>query len=166
MNIFKKIKQERPWSSTSRFFIMFHWTLFAILWLTFLTISGDANADNHNITWHGHTVAQDQIPMVPGEELIELYEEEGPNYLYASSIMGADKIGNNMLRVKFRGGTVAHVELIQCWQIQLASGYIFGRNWRSSSMLDRVQPGLQVFTLTGGKIHEWPGCKIKTVTIQ
>lgn len=166
MNIFKKIKQERPWSSTSRFFIMFHWTLFAILWLTFLTFSSGAEAHNHDVTWHGHTVSEEHMPSIPGNELIDTLDAVGPKPLYASNINGADRIGKNLLKVSFKDGTVAHVELLQCWNIQFANGYIFGKNWRSGSMLDRVKPGLQVFTLSGGKIHEWPGCTITRVTVQ
>ena len=32
MNIIQKIKNEKPWSSTSKYYVAFHMVLFAILW--------------------------------------------------------------------------------------------------------------------------------------
>lgn len=37
----REIRAERPWSSDSKYFVAFHWTLFAIIWGVTLYIMSD-----------------------------------------------------------------------------------------------------------------------------
>lgn len=148
MNIFKKIKQERPWSSTSKYFVAFHWTLFAILWIGFLTM--DAKADelgtgSSNTTYHGHTI------------------ETAPMYLWTSNIIGADKLGKNAIRVKFKDGRSYDALMLGCFNLQSAHGYIFGKNWEMDAIFDQLMPGLPVYLLIDNRVEQTPGCVITEI---
>tara|TARA_B110000967_G_C18749410_1_gene492016 strand:+ start:98 stop:598 length:501 start_codon:yes stop_codon:yes gene_type:complete len=158
MNIFKKIKQERPWSSTSKYFVPFHWTLFAILWIGFLSMDAkaDHNEDNYekqkalidmandNKTYHGHTI------------------ESTPEMLWTSNIIGAEKLGRNTIRVKFNDGRSYDTIMVNCLGLELAHGYIFGKNWQMNAMFDQLMPGLPVYLLINNRVEN-NGCVVSTV---
>jgi hypothetical protein len=168
MNIFKKIKQERPWSSTSKYFVPFHWTLFAILWIGFLSMDAkaDHNEDNYekqkalidmandNTTYHGHTINPHH-----DEHLFD----DTPMYLWTSNIIGADKLGKNAIRVKFKDGRSYDALMLGCFNLQSAHGYIFGKNWEMDAIFDQLMPGLPVYLLIDNRVEQTPGCVITEI---
>jgi hypothetical protein len=148
MIIFKKIKQERPWSSTSKYFVPFHWTLFAILWLGLLTTYAKAEElgiEPGNTTYHGHTI------------------ETTPKMLWTSNIIGADKVGDNTIRVKFNDGSKYDAIMFHCYMLPFANGYVFGNNWASGAIMDRLESGLQIHILRDNKLHRNNGCIVDKV---
>lgn len=164
MNIIKKIKEESPWSSNSKYFVWFHWTLFAVLWIGLLqTLEASPLGDLTNTTYHGHTVEEADIIDYT---LLDTSpdEPETPVYLWTSNIIGADRIGDNLIRVKFNTGLSYDVTLINCWSMSWASGYVFGKNWQAEALFDRLEPGLDVLLFGNGRITSSPGCVVKTVT--
>ena len=178
MNIIKKIKEERPWSSNSKYFVWFHWTLFAVLWVGFLQTL-EASTNQENITYHGHMIddtefRHNEIPDVLDYTLLDTSQEpeqepeakepEGTNvYLWTSNIIGADRMGDNLIRVKFNTGLSYDVTLVNCWNIKFATGYVFGKNWQAEALFDQLEPGLEVLTFSDGKIVSSPGCVVKQV---
>ena len=146
MNVIKKIREERPWSSTSSYFVWFHWTLFAVLWIGLLQ------------TLEARTIIEDTETL---EYTLLDPSQEVP--LWTSNIIGADRMGDNLIRVKMNTGLIYDVTLFNCFNIKFATGYVFGKNWRADAVLDQLEPGLEVLTFSDGKIVSSPGCVVKQV---
>lgn len=91
-----------------------------------------AFADDHNYTFHGH-----QIDVV-----------EKPDIIFTGNIRNAYSTSNDTIVIEMRDRKKYTLTVSFCWDLPVATGYIFGRQGVSKHF-NRVEKGLRVYTMDG-----------------
>jgi hypothetical protein len=125
--------------------------LITALVMFLMMVAFDSKADDHNIighTEHGIAITEDDIKQpVP----------------YVGNIINAVHIDPNIIRVKMRNKDVYDLHTNSCWDLDFATGYIFGRQ-NMTKHFNRIEPGLRIFTVSFGKIQS-NYCYVTKVTM-
>jgi hypothetical protein len=122
--------------------------LITALVMFLMMVAYDARADDHNVTFHGHTVE---------DKLLDGYTRP----LFVGDITDTWFKDDNKLVIKTRHDEMYVLLIEACWNLNLAQSYLYGDfGWNN---LHVIKPGLKVWPVVDGILYKDQPCYVKKV---
>ena len=120
----------------------------AFVFMLFMLWASEVEGDDHNITFHGHTV---------DEQLLEV----DPRPLFVGDITDTWHKDDDKLIIKTRFNEMYVLVIEACWNLNLAQSYLYGGlGW---NQLHVIEPGLKVWPVVDGVLYRTHPCFVKKV---
>ena len=115
--------------------------MFLLLWAV------EVKGDDHNITFHGHIVDEEQVV--------------DPRPLFVGDITDTWYKDDNKLVIKTRYNEMYVLLIEACWNLNIAQSYLYsGLGW---NQLHIVKAGMKVWPVVNGMLYRDQPCYVKKV---
>ena len=142
--------------------------LIAALVMFFMLVAFETKADHNEDNYEKQKalidMANDGIIGYTEHGIAITKDEIKKPILYTGDIINAMSKGNNIIRIKMRNKEQYNLHTSFCWDLDFASGYVFGKQGFSSKF-NRVEPGLRIFTVAFGTINQSNYCVVTKITM-
>tara|TARA_R110000868_G_scaffold312040_1_gene572993 strand:- start:2462 stop:2950 length:489 start_codon:yes stop_codon:yes gene_type:complete len=142
--------------------------LIAALVMFFMLVAFETKADHNEDNYEKQKalidMANDGIIGYTEHGIAITKDEIKTPALFTGDIINAMSKGDNIIRIKMRNNEQYNLHTSFCWDLDFASGYIFGKQGFSSKF-NRVEPGLRIFTVAFGTINQSNYCVVTKITM-